>query len=85
MEKREKQYNPIESWSRVISQLDLRETLYVRRKNPDEGKYRVIDVAEDFFNPEKKVVTFYSLRDEKGTKYYLSLEIFREEFEAVIN
>lgn len=82
--KKEKQYNPFESWAKAISQLNLRETLYVRKENPDEGKYRVIDVAENFFNPDMKVVTFYCLQDEKGIKYFLDLERFKEQFEAVV-
>lgn len=82
MLKQEKQ-NPFDSWSEAISSIKFTETVYVLKNNPDEGRYKIVSVAQDYNNPESKIVTFYKKWDEEGIIHFMRYEDFIEQFEAI--
>lgn len=80
---KEKQADTTNGWSEAISSIKFTEVRYVQKDLPDEAKYKVINVAKDFHNPEEQVVTFYNPRDDEGTVYCMKLSQFQETFEKI--
>lgn len=78
-----KQAGTTNGWSETIASIKFTEVRYVQKDHTDEAKYKVINVARDFHNPEDQIVTFYNPRDEEGTSYYMKLSQFQETFEKI--